>query len=67
MGRWEDEMGIESKSARRDRKRREQEARQEVERREEVIRRANNPTLEERVSDIEDVLREHLGVILNGY
>lgn len=60
-------MKYESKSARRDRRRREQEAQFEIERRDEVIRRSNNPTLAERVSDIEDVLREHFGVILNGY
>lgn len=50
-----------------DRKRREQEARLEVERRDELIRRANNPTIEERIEDIENVLREHFKVELNGW
>jgi hypothetical protein len=61
------QMLYESKSARRDRLRREKEEKFEIERQREAIRRKEHPTLEERVEDIENVLREHFGVILNWY
>lgn len=59
---------FETKSQRRDRQRREAAIAWEEERLAEQKRRVENPTLEERVEDIEDALRElNPGRKFNGY
>lgn len=56
-----------SKNELRDARRKERDKQDERERQAEAVRRKYHPTVEERLEDVEAVLREHFGVILNGY